>query len=212
MEMIDARGKACPTPVILAKKMADTGMEAFTVLVDNSTAVENLKRFSDSTGYDATVTEVGPDWSISLCKAASGQTTLAGQAGQASQTDQSKQPGSAEESLRKKTWALFIGSEGIGQGDPVLGASLLKMCLYTLTQGEDLPDYILMMNGGVKVSVEHEQAIEHLKELEARGTTVLVCGACLNFFGMTDDLKAGTLSNMYDILTAMQKVDKVISL
>ena len=70
----------------------------------------------------------------------------------------------------------------------------------------------LCLNGGVKVAVEHEQAIEHLKELEARGTTVLVCGACLNFFGMTDDLKAGTLSNMYDILTAMQNVDKVISL
>lgn len=203
MEMIDARGKACPTPVILAKKMADTGTEAFTVLVDNSTAVENLKRFSDSTGFEATVTEVGPDWSISFCKAGSGQS---------SQTVQSEQPDPTAESRSKKTWALFLGSEGIGQGDPVLGASLLKMCLYTLTQGEDLPDYILMMNGGVKAAVEHEQAIEHLKELEARGVSVLVCGACLNFFGMTDDLKAGTLSNMYDILTAMQTVDKVISL
>ena len=194
MELIDARGKACPTPVILAKKMADTGMEAFTILVDNKTAVENLNRFAGSAGFDAAVTEVGPDWSISLCKAGSGQSTQ------------------TAESLSKKSWALFIGNEGIGQGDPVLGASLLKMCLYTLTQGEDLPDYILMMNGGVKAAVEHEQAIEHLKELEARGTTVLVCGACLNFFGMTDDLKAGTLSNMYDILTAMQNVDKVISL
>ena len=194
MEMIDARGKACPTPVILAKKMADTGTEAFTVLVDNKTAVENLNRFAGSSGFDAAVTEVGPDWSISLSKAGSGQSTQ------------------TAESRSKKSWALFVGSEGIGQGDPVLGASLLKMCLYTLTQGEDLPDYILMMNGGVKAAVEHEQAIEHLKELEARGTTVLVCGACLNFFGMTDDLKAGTLSNMYDILTAMQKVDKVISL
>ena len=194
MELIDARGKACPTPVILAKKTADTGTEAFTVLVDNKTAVENLNRFAGSSGFDAAVTEVGPDWSISLCKAGS------------------EQPDPTAESRSKKSWALFVGSEGIGQGDPVLGASLLKMCLYTLTQGEDLPDYILMMNGGVKAAVEHEQAIEHLKELEARGTTVLVCGACLNFFGMTDDLKAGTLSNMYDILTAMQNVDKVISL
>ena len=206
MEIIDARGKACPTPVILAKKMADTGTEAFTVLVDNKTAVENLNRFAGSAGFDAAVTEIGPDWSISFCKAGSGQST------RTNQTVQSEQPGPTAESRSKKSWALFIGSAGIGQGDPVLGASLLKMCLYTLTQGEDLPDYILMMNGGVKAAVEHEQAIEHLKELEARGTTVLVCGACLNFFGMTDDLKAGTLSNMYDILTAMQNVDKVISL
>ena len=193
MTTIDARGKACPIPVILAKKEADAGNEQYSVLVDNQTAVENLTRFSGSAGYIPTVTELGSDWSVTLSKSGEGQAEVT-------------QKGST------KSWALFIGREGIGEGDPTLGASLLKMCFYTLTQGDVLPDYILMMNGGVKAAVEHEQAIEHLKELEARGVSVLVCGACLNFFGMTDDLKAGTLSNMYDILTAMQTVDKVISL
>ena len=37
-------------------------------------------------------------------------------------------------------------------------------------------------------------------------------GTCLNFYGLTDQLKVGTVSNMYDIVTRMQKAAKVISL
>ena len=42
--IIDARGKACPTPVIIAKKAISAGERTFTVLVANTTAVENLTR------------------------------------------------------------------------------------------------------------------------------------------------------------------------
>ena len=44
------------------------------------------------------------------------------------------------------------------------------------------------------------------------GSQVLVCGTCLNYYGIKDDLKVGTVSNMYDILGAMQEVSKVIKL
>jgi len=45
-----------------------------------------------------------------------------------------------------------------------------------------------------------------------KGSKVLVCGTCLNFYGIADRLKVGIVSNMYDILGAMQRADKVISL
>ena len=48
--MIDARGKSCPIPVIMAKKEADQGGRDFTISVDNKTAVENLMRFGKSGG------------------------------------------------------------------------------------------------------------------------------------------------------------------
>ena len=57
--IIDARGKACPTPVIMAKKAISAGESTFTVLVDNTTAVENLKRLAENQGFDAAVTEQG---------------------------------------------------------------------------------------------------------------------------------------------------------
>ncbi len=48
---IDAKGKACPMPVILAKKEIDGGCAAFVVEVDNETAVKNLQKLAESQGY-----------------------------------------------------------------------------------------------------------------------------------------------------------------
>ena len=49
--IIDAKGKPCPTPVILAKQAMAAGEHSFTVLVDNTTAVENLKRLAGNQGF-----------------------------------------------------------------------------------------------------------------------------------------------------------------
>ena len=45
-----------------------------------------------------------------------------------------------------------------------------------------------------------------------KGTDVLVCGTCLNFYECADDLKVGEVSNMYDILERMHESAKVITL
>ena len=43
-QFVDALGKACPMPVILAKKEIDAGNTSFVVAVDNEVAVQNLQR------------------------------------------------------------------------------------------------------------------------------------------------------------------------
>ena len=69
------------------------------------------------------------------------------------------------------------------------------------------------MNEGVKLTTGVEpQIIENLQTLIDKGAQVLVCGTCLNFYGLSDEIKVGTVSNMYDILGAMQEVSKVIKL
>mgnify|MGYP005771851901 FL=1 len=55
--IIDAKGKACPMPVMMAKEAITAGESEFTVLVDNTTAVGNLQRLAKNQGFDATVTE-----------------------------------------------------------------------------------------------------------------------------------------------------------
>ena len=52
---IDARGKACPMPVVLAKQQLDKGEQKLTVMVDNETAVENLKRLASHCGAETEV-------------------------------------------------------------------------------------------------------------------------------------------------------------
>ena len=88
----------------------------------------------------------------------------------------------------------------------------MKMFFYTLSEDEDLPKAVLFMNDGVKVPTLNEQAIEHLEVLAQKGVNVLVCGACLNYYNLENELKVGTVSNMYDIVGVMKSTSKVITL
>ena len=195
--IIDARGKACPTPVIMAKKAISAGESTFTVLVDNTTAVENLKRLAANQGFDAAVTEQGGAFHLAFVRTGCA---------------------ACEEAVNSPLpapggdWAVFVGRDIIGDGDRELGTNLMRMFFYTLSQGEDKPGAVLFMNAGVQLPTLDEQVAEHLKALSAVGVEILVCGTCLNFYGLTDQLQVGTVSNMYDIVTRMQKAGKVISL
>ena len=195
--LVDAKGKPCPTPVILAKGAMAQGHTAFTVLVDNPTAVENLKRLGDNQGFAVAVREEGGTYALDFTK---GEVCSA-----------------CEEAVNAPLptggdWAVFVGRDIIGDGDRELGTNLMRMFFYTLAQGEDKPGAVLFMNAGVKLPTLDEQVADHLKALSDSGTEILVCGTCLNFYGLTDQLKVGTVSNMYDIVTRMQKAAKVISL
>jgi hypothetical protein len=50
-----------------------------------------------------------------------------------------------------------------------------------------------------------------LRELEAAGVQVLVCGTCLNHFKLLEEKKVGETTNMLDIVTHMQMADKVVA-
>lgn len=196
-QIIDAKGKACPTPVIMAKKAISAGESTFTVLVDNTTAVENLKRLAENQGFDAAAAEAEGVFSVAFTRTGCAACEEAVNAPLPA-------PGG--------DWAVFVGRDIIGDGDRELGTNLMRMFFYTLSQGEDKPGAVLFMNAGVKLPTLDEQVVEHLKALSAVGVEILVCGTCLNFYGLTEQLRVGTVSNMYDIVTRMQKAGKVISL
>ena len=193
---IDARGKACPQPVILAKKEIDGGCRDLTVLVDNKTAVENLTRLGNSAGMTVTTGETAQGLFVRL----TGEGKIVEEPVIACPTT-------------GNGYAVFIGKDVVGAGDRELGYNLMKMALYTLAQGDSVPAHVLFMNDGVKLPAgEEQQVIDSLMTLIEKGSLVLVCGTCLNYYGIADRLKVGTVSNMYDIMSAMQRADKVITL
>lgn len=194
---IDAMGQACPMPVVLARKELVAGCTDLTVAVDNEAAVGNLTRLGHSMGL--TVQTVKADHSFQVHFQGEAATPAA-------------QPESGC-TAAGCGYAVFIGKDHVGEGEGELGYNLLKMALYTLAQGEAIPASILFMNSGVKLPAgEEQQVIDCLNQLMAKGTEVLVCGTCLNFYGLTEQLKAGQVSNMYDILERMHGASKVITL
>lgn len=191
---LDAIGKACPMPVIMAKKELDNGCAELTIAVDNKTAVENLTRLAESQNGSASMEEKDGNFHVTI------------------KVDPASAPAKAAE--QKNSYAVFIGKDHLGEGEGELGYNLLKMALYTLSQEEENnPDYVLFMNSGVKLPAgEEQQIIDSLKAMMDKGTEVLVCGTCLSFYGLTDALKIGTVSNMYEILGRMHRSAKVITL
>ena len=196
-KFIDAKGKSCPMPVIMAKKEMDAGVKFFEIEVDNKIAVENLKKLANSQGFTTTIKEDNGNFKVDFSNGCE----------------------ECEEVLAKVegkkplgNWAIFVNKETIGAGNDELGQSLMKMFFYTISEGKDLPKSILFMNGGVKVPTLNAQAIEHLKVLQDKGVELLVCGACLNFYELENKLEVGKISNMYDITNAMKEASKVITI
>jgi sulfur relay (sulfurtransferase) complex TusBCD TusD component (DsrE family) len=67
------------------------------------------------------------------------------------------------------------------------------------------------MNSGIKLAVEDDQCITTLEALVGKGVQVLVCGTCLDYYGLLDELKVGTVGNMYDITQSFLKAKKMIT-
>jgi len=68
------------------------------------------------------------------------------------------------------------------------------------------------MNAGVKLTVEGSEVIDSLIEIEKAGVKLLVCGTCLDFYGIKDRLKVGKVSNMFEIVNLLFNSDKVITI
>ena len=42
------------------------------------------------------------------------------------------------------------------------------------------------------------------------GVEILTCGTCLNFYGLTDQLQVGEVTNMYTIVEKMTQADHIV--
>ncbi|MDQ5985071.1 MAG: hypothetical protein CSYNP_00775 [Syntrophus sp. SKADARSKE-3] len=193
---IDARGLACPQPVILAKKAIEDN-QAMTILVDNDAAVENIRRLAVKMACTVSVTDRGNGIrEIFLARTA------------ASEEHQMDAEAFAEElacSTEKATGALVVvlSDNRMGRGDDTLGDVLIRSFIHTLLQLKPLPDTIICYNAGVKLATGDSTVLDDLQSLEKAGTEILVCGTCINYFSLGDQIAVGHISNMYDIVETM---------
>ena len=196
-ENLDCRGMACPNPVLRTKEMVDRGNVArLGVLVDNAAAKENVSRFLSRMGYVVSVSEE------------EGNFRVTGTRDEAAAREVMRGPEAQEQESKI---VVLVGTDSMGKGDDTLGRKLIINFIATLREmGPELWRLILL-NGGVKLTVEGSDCLEALKALEQDDVHILVCGTCLNHFGLLEKKQVGETTNMLDIVTAMQLADKVIS-
>ena len=207
MVTINAMGDTCPIPVIKTQNAikALTKAEEVEVLVDNEVAVQNLTKLAGSMGCG-----------VKSEKKAEKEYRVVITVSEDKLPEQTEEKESVKESeavcipdARKNT-VVVIASDKMGDGEEELGKILMKGYIYALTQLETLPKTILFYNKGAYLTCEGSASLEDLKSLEAQGVEILTCGTCLNFYGITEKLQVGTVTNMYVIAETMAKADKVV--
>ena len=197
---LDERGKQCPKPVIDTKKALESCNpgETVEVLVANEIAVQNLSKMAASKGLSAVSEKISDN--EFLVKIAAGEGT---NAASVSSADSDEEPAACQPDSRKKGMAVVLSSNLMGHGDPELGKALMKGFVYALTQQDSLPETILLYNSGAYLSCEGSDNLEDLKSLESQGVEILTCGTCLNFYGLSEKLQVGSVTNMYEIVERM---------
>jgi selenium metabolism protein YedF len=196
-EVVDCRGLACPQPVIRTRRaMAES--DQVTTIVDNETAVANVMRMAEKEGYSAEVEEKEAGIFVHLSRT-----------GPRPRTDV---VGLASAQGAEGPLVVLISSDRMGRGDDELGGILMRSFLHTLHEVKPLPDSMIFLNAGVKLTVDDSLVLEDLEELEGRGVEILACGTCLGHFGLKEKIAAGQISNMYSIAEALLGAGKVVGL
>lgn len=199
-KIVDVCGKACPIPVVEATHAlaALQGAGSIKVYVDNDTAVQNLQRLAKQKQAACSVSKAPEGHSIvtltldgAPAAAAAGDTIVC-------------QPCGGGD------YVIAVDTDTMGRGSEELGGTLMKGFLFAVTQLENLPSKILFYNGGAKLTVEGSASLDDLKHLVEQGVEILTCGTCLNYYGLTDQLAVGSVTNMYSIVEALTEAGKVI--
>ena len=211
-QLVDARGKQCPVPVIETKKALKEMTEGMVeVLVDNEIAVQNLTKMAKQMKLSCSSEKVAVDHYVVHIEVLK-------------RTDEMTQSQSSDNLVQnsvstieqnhlettQETTIVVLSANYMGEGNEELGKVLMKGFIYALTELDKLPKKILLYNSGAKLSIQGSDSLEDLRLLESKGVEILTCGTCLNFYGISDQLAVGSVTNMYAIAESMMEAIKVI--
>jgi len=191
MKEIDAKGLACPKPVVLAKKAISCNQEVL-VVVDNQTAASNLTKLGKKMGAEVSVVEESETEFKVMFKN--------------KKSSDSENAGSELEASGAKIY--LIPSDTMGDGERELGQILMKGFISTIKELDPLPKRIIFLNSGVKLATK-EDIIFYLKELEEQGVEILLCGTCVDYYELQEEVGVGDISNMFEIADNLNRGDVV---
>lgn len=200
--VIDARGDACPIPVVKTLKALGALEGAGTVetIVDNGIAVENLTRMGENKGCAVTTDQTADkEWHVSV---------VADKAVEVAEDEPDSLACDVEAGPRRVV--VQVAADSMGIGDEELGKKLLKGFIYSLTQLDHLPTTMLFYNSGAHVTCEGSASLDDLRNLADAGVEILTCGTCLEHYGIADKLAVGEVTNMYVIAQKLTGASVVV--
>jgi len=200
MKTIDARGKMCPTPLIMTKKAINEMAqdETLEILIDNEISMKNVSRFLEDNGLKVNTEKKENVYHLFVNK--TGDIPESYPVEDYCTTEQAPKAG----------YVMVFKQNMVGHGANDLGTILMKAFINTLPEISVKPKWLVFLNTSIHLTTNDSPVLESLQKLEKMGIEILVCGTCLDYFGKKNEIAVGKISNMYDILECMTRADKVI--
>lgn len=202
MRIVDTKGQLCPAPIIAARKaLKETSAgDGFIILTDNKTSYENLIRFLADNNALVETSESGGVWSLKVTRITAGEVVK----------EAEEYCNNEITHFNKGKYVVVISDNKMGIGDEDLGRLLILNFIKALKDMDELPQRMLFYNSGVKLFKKDSETVAHLTDLEKMGTELILCSTCVNHYGLSGEITAGTQSNMFVIADVMTKAEKIL--
>lgn len=192
---VNARGLACPQPVVLSMKaLAEMESGKVIVSVDNEVARDNVKRMAEHEGCTVTVEGKGDGFELQITRVppAKFPTELI-----------------TDKKVVEETLVYLFESDFIGRNRE-LGKILINGFLNAITSLPKRKSKIVLISNGVRLATARSYVLDTLLELKQSGFEILICGTCLDFFKIRDKVRVGTISNALEIMESLTNASKVV--
>ena len=107
---------------------------------------------------------------------------------------------------------IVINSEVMGRGDDKLGEQIMGNFFNQLLSSGHRPDAIIFYNTGVKLLSNDSPVSGTLNSLFKTGIDLIACGTCISYFKLGENLVAGRVSNMQEIVSILMDAEKVVTI
>jgi selenium metabolism protein YedF len=200
MNTIDTKGLTCPQPLILLKE-ALLGIkpgDELEVITDNDTSLKNLMSYLKDQGAHPEVSTSGSVHTITLRRPDSS-------------IEESNPAAYCSSEAVSSEYVVCLKGTLMGNGDPDLGKLLMETFVENLKLQKHLPTHVVIYNEGVKLAMKESPVCSSLCELEELGCRIMLCGTCIDHYGIQYDIGVGMISNMISITETLVQTGHVVS-
>ena len=107
---------------------------------------------------------------------------------------------------------LLVTRDGMGDAPHELQTVLIINFFRTLLKEDQIPGTIFFYADGVKLNTHGSVIEDLLTELESKGTSIITCTTCLNFYNILPELASGIKGGMPDLIRLIGSSEKVITI
>jgi len=193
---VDARGLACPQPVVMTKQALDELAEGeIIVLVDSENPRDNVIRLARNQGCEASAADKDGGYAVTITKKAGSAAAL--------------HPEPIVCSAASQDIVYLFDSDYVGS-NLELGKVLTNGFLNASLSLPHTKGAVILISNAVRLAISGSYALEVLAKVKDKGLDILLCGTCLDFFKIRDKVEIGTVSNALEIMERMTGAAKIV--